>query len=229
MARVNAPAPFLTVTIISSQHVVWLGLKNILESSRTIRVIGQPLQRLATETLVTKCNPDVIILDTETERDIIESIQQIREAVPTCRILAFGGFEDNNRIREAVESGVDGVILKVHPPAVVLAAIESLYPSSDSHTRLEVGRVTPFDLEDPIRDRHETTAQAAAWPDALTGREREVIRLIGQGMSNKDIAYHLSISDSTVRHHLTSIFDKVGVPNRQKLLLHTHQFRFPPG
>ena len=58
--------------------------------------------------------------------------------------------------------------------------------------------------------------QPPAWPDALTEREREIIRLVGQGLSNKDIAYKLSISDSTVRHHMTSIFDKVGVPNRQK-------------
>jgi DNA-binding NarL/FixJ family response regulator len=58
--------------------------------------------------------------------------------------------------------------------------------------------------------------------------EREIIRLVAQGLSNKDIAYQLSISDSTVRHHMTSIFDKVGVPNRQKLLLHTHQFRSTP-
>ena len=68
-------------------------------------------------------------------------------------------------------------------------------------------------------------AARPAWPDALTEREREIIRLVGQGLSNKDIAYKLSISDSTVRHHMTSIFDKVGVPNRQKLLLHAHQLR----
>lgn len=56
----------------------------------------------------------------------------------------------------------------------------------------------------------------------MTEREREIIRLVGQGLSNKDIAYQLSISDSTVRHHMTNIFDKVGVPNRQNLLLHVH-------
>jgi DNA-binding CsgD family transcriptional regulator len=58
------------------------------------------------------------------------------------------------------------------------------------------------------------------WPDALTEREREIIRLVGQGLSNKEIAHTLSISDSTVRYHMTSIFGKVGVTNRQKLLVH---------
>jgi DNA-binding NarL/FixJ family response regulator len=63
------------------------------------------------------------------------------------------------------------------------------------------------------------------WPEALTARERKIIDLVEQGLSNKEIADKLSISDSTVRHHLTSIFDKVGVPNRQKLLVHAHQVR----
>jgi DNA-binding NarL/FixJ family response regulator len=85
-----------------------------------------------------------------------------------------------------------------------------------------VGRGTPFTkTADP-------DSAPPVWPEALTEREREIIRLVGKGLSNKDIAYELSISDSTVRHHMTSIFDKVGVPNRQKLLLHTHHVRSTP-
>ncbi len=68
----------------------------------------------------------------------------------------------------------------------------------------------------------------ATWPDGLTAREREIIKLLRQGLSNKDIAHTLSISDSTVRHHLTNIFDKVGVPNRQKLLVHAQTIHSVP-
>jgi DNA-binding NarL/FixJ family response regulator len=74
----------------------------------------------------------------------------------------------------------------------------------------------------------EADPQPLAWPEALTEQEREIICLVRQGLSNKDIAYKLSISDSTVRHHMTSIFDKVGVPNRQKLLVHAHHVRITP-
>lgn len=228
MSSATASIEVLSVTIISGQPLVWLGLQTILERSNLIRVIGQPLQRIATESLMTEYRPDVIILDAETERDIIGNIQQMRELAPTTKIVALGGFEDKDRMREAVECGVDGVILKIHPPGVILAAIEALYLSSDHHTSLGADRTAPLDLRALAQSQHEMTAQATAWPDALTEREREVIRLVGQGLSNKDIAYHLSIADSTVRHHLTSIFDKVGVPNRQKLMLHTHHFRFPP-
>jgi len=73
----------------------------------------------------------------------------------------------------------------------------------------------------------DSAVQPPAWPDALTEREQEVIQLVRQELSNKEIAHQLSIIDSTVRRHMTTIFDKVGVSNRQKLLVHCHQFRFP--
>ncbi|MGE0645943.1 MAG: LuxR C-terminal-related transcriptional regulator [Nitrospira sp.] len=218
-----------TVAIITGQYVVWLGLKKMLESSPDIRIIGQPYQRLDSSLFLNDNQPDVIILDTETERDIISHIQQIRGSSPSSKIMALGGFQDNDRMREAVEHGADGVILKIHPPAVVLAAIESLHPSHHHNDSVGENEPAGVHVEDSIPGQYEPTAQTPGWPDALTEREREVITLVGRGLSNKDIAYHLSISDSTVRHHLTSIFDKVGVPNRQKLLLHTHHFRFPAG
>lgn len=228
MAKVNAQVSLRTVAIISGQYVVWLGLKSILEHSRTMRVVGEPVQRDGNQTLLTQYRPDIVILDTETERDAIGTIQQIQECSPTSKLVVWSGFEDKDRLREAVEYGVDGVILKIHPPAVVLATIETLYPSPDNGTCMGNNVGGPLDLQASILERYDSREQATPWPDALTEREREVIQLVGQGMSNKDIAYRLSIANSTVRHHLTSIFDKVGVPNRQKLLLHTHHLRFPP-
>jgi DNA-binding NarL/FixJ family response regulator len=86
-------------------------------------------------------------------------------------------------------------------------------------------------IEDPMKlfkINGDRGSLVAGWPTGLTERKREVIRLVGQGLSNKDIAYRLSISDSTVRHHLTSIFGKVGVSNRQKLLVYSHHVRSAP-
>ncbi|MEK6785101.1 MAG: helix-turn-helix transcriptional regulator [Nitrospirota bacterium] len=109
----------------------------------------------------------------------------------------------------------------------MLAVIESLYTPPAQVQREQNGMVERS-LEIPFTKTVNAPTLPPAWPDALTGREREIIRLVGQGLSNKDIAYKLSISDSTVRHHMTNIFDKVGVPNRQKLLIHTHQFHATP-
>ncbi len=212
----NAVMPTLTIAILSSQCLVWLGLQKILESSATVPMIVHPYPGRTSDLLRAERRPDVFILDLETER--VDTITQIRES----------GLEDKDRTREAFACGVDGIILKVQPPTVVLAVIETLYAPAKPPALVEREGVGGVGLRIPFTKTVTSNPQPPAWPDALTEREREIIRLVGQGLSNKDIAYQLSISDSTVRHHMTSIFDKVGVPNRQKLLVHAHQCRSTP-
>lgn len=229
MTSTSPVVPSLTIVIISSHYVVHLALQEIFRNSKTLQIVGQPHRRMTPEALHPEKRPDVFILDMETERDIIGIIRRIRESAPKSKIVLLSGFEDKERTREAFEYGVDGVILKVQPPEVVLAAIEALYSPAHSHVDTERHGVLFVAMTETFKKKAESQTQLPVWLDALTEREREVIALVGQGLSNKEIAYRLSISDSTVRHHLTSIFDKVGVPNRQKLLIHAHHFRSTPG
>ena len=226
MTDTSAASPTLTIAILSSQCLVWLGLQKILESSATVPMIVHPYPGRTSDLLRAERRPDVFILDLETER--VGTITQIRESAPTSKIVLLCGLEDKDRTREAFACGVDGIILKVQPPTVVLAVIETLYAPAKPPALVEREGVGGVGLRIPFTKTVTSNPQPPAWPDALTEREREIIRLVGQGLSNKDIAYQLSISDSTVRHHMTSIFDKVGVPNRQKLLVHAHQCRSTP-
>ena len=228
MTDPSAASPTLTIAILSSQCLVWFGLQKILESSATVPMVVHPYQWRITGGFPTETRPDVVILDLEAERDAIGTITQIRASAPASKIVLLCGLEDQDRSREAFACGVDGIILKVQPPAVVLAVIEALYTSAQPQAHVERNGRRGLGLGTPFTKNVEADTQPAAWPDALTEREREIIRLVRQGLSNKDIAHQLSISDSTVRHHMTSIFDKVGVPNRQKLLVHAHQFRATP-
>lgn len=218
----------LTIAILSSQCLVRLGLQKILESSTTIPMVVLPQQGKTPDRLLAESRPDVVILDLETERDALGIINQIRETAPTSKIVLLCGLDDQDRTTETFASGVDGIILKVQPPEVVLAVIEALYASAKLQTPVERAGTRGGNFGILGKNKGEADPLPQAWPDALTEREREIIRLVGQGLSNKDIAYKLSISDSTVRHHMTNIFDKVGVPNRQKLLIHAHQFRATP-
>ena len=226
MTDTSAASPTLTIAILSSQCLVWLGLQKILESSATVPMVVHPYSGWTSDLLRAERRPDVFILDLETER--VDTITQIRESAPTSKIVLLCGLEDKDRTREAFACGVDGIILKVQPPTVVLAVIEALYALAKPPAPVEREGVGGIGLRIPFTKTVTSNPQPPAWPDALTEREREIIRLVGQGLSNKDIAYQLSISDSTVRHHMTSIFDKVGVPNRQKLLVHAHQCRSTP-
>lgn len=228
MSDVSTIVPSRTLAIISSQHLVGLGLEKIFESKKTVRIVVQPHLRMTSAARLAERPPDVFILDMETEQDAAGTIKQIRESAPKSKIVLLCGLEAGDRTRKAFECGVDGVILKIQPPAVVLAAIEALY--SDAHNQAAAKRhhVVNGAMRTTAPQNVDSHTQPFVWPDGLTERQREIIKLVGQGLSNKDVADRLCISDSTVRHHLTGIFDKVGVPNRQKLLIHTHHNRSSP-
>jgi DNA-binding NarL/FixJ family response regulator len=228
MSDASTVVPSRTLAIISNQHLMWLGLQKIFESRETVRIVVRLNLKMTSAVLLAKRQPDVFILDMETEQDAIGTIRQIRESAPKSKIVLLGGFEDTNRMREAFECGIDGVILKIQPPAVVLAAIEALYSDANNQAPVKRHNVVDVTMRATAQQEVDPNAQPFVWLDGLTERQREIINLVGQGLSNKDIADQLCISDSTVRHHLTSIFDKVGVPNRQKLLIHTHHFRSSP-
>ncbi|MDH5195273.1 MAG: response regulator transcription factor [Nitrospira sp.] len=219
--------PTLTIALISNHHLAWLGLQKVLESGATRRFIVQQYQRITPDLrLPEDHHPDVFILDMETERDSVGAIRWIRtSAAPTSKILLLSGFEEKDRMHEAFECGVEGVLLKIQPPEVVLAMIDALYPLPCLHTHFVQDLEAITDLKPTFISKTGIERQYATWPKGLTEREREIIKLLRQGLSNKDIAHALSISDSTVRHHLTNIFDKVGVPNRQKLLVHAQTIR----
>jgi DNA-binding NarL/FixJ family response regulator len=179
-------------------------------------MVVHPYPAKTSELLHAERRPDVFILDMEAQHDALSTIKQIQEAAQSSKVVLLCGLDDKDCTRDAFAHGVDGVILKVQPAEVVLAVLEGLYAPVKSLIPVEVLTVAK---------QVGVSTEPSSWPDVLTEREREIIRLVAQGHSNKEIADKLSISDSTVRHHMTSIFDKVGVSSRQKLLVQAHQFQ----
>lgn len=212
------------VGIVSNNYLLRLGLQKIVENETWIRLIGQSAHGPNLDAILTRERPQIVILDTETEDAVPELIQKIRLATPGTRIILLAGLDEAETTRQAFACGIDALVLKVQPSPVLIATIHYL-----AHTgvpiMLPIGN-TAAHLKQPPHSISTTIAQTPVtsnWSDGLTERERDVVRLIGEGLSNKDIADRLCISSITVRHHLTSIFDKLGVSNRQKLLIRAHQ------
>lgn len=225
MVETHATLSALIMAIISDQPFVRLGFERMFECRKDIRVVWQSHWRIESGAFLTEMQPDIIILDIETKLDVTVTIHQIHESAPNSKILLLSGLEDGQRMRDAFACGVDGVILKVQPPAVVLAAIDALSVPANRYDFITTQDVRNLDWKAlPAQNVDLAREPASEWPDGLTERKLEIIRLVGQGLSNKDIADRLCISDSTVRQHLTDIFDKVGVSNRQKLLIHAQYF-----
>jgi DNA-binding NarL/FixJ family response regulator len=162
--------------------------------------------------------PDVVLIDVDVLGGEIEKlINSLHRAAADCFVLVLSDLKDAELTRKALCSGAAGVVLKVQPPAVLIALIESLYQKK-SEAQQPWPRPIPLRIHAPKEDNQESEKFTS-----LTTREREIARLIGNGLKNRDVADRLSISEITVRHHLTSIFSKLNVPDRQKLLIWAHQ------
>lgn len=147
-----------------------------------------------------------------------ELVRAVKASVPTTRIIVISGIEDTPDGAGSVSSGIDGIVLTMQPPVVLLATIHHvccLRATMTVYDRNARSHRTPMDA---TRREDSPPSPSTPSPDAsLTGREREIIGLIGQALSNKEIAGRLCISSITVRHHLTSIFEKFDVNSRQQL------------
>jgi DNA-binding NarL/FixJ family response regulator len=122
------------------------------------------------------------------------------------------------RGRQGLDLGADVIMMKSQPASILLAIIDSMVRNATpSHGDSKHFAAKRASAGDPSTQR--VISSSTSSTDSLTEREREVVALVSKGLSNRDIAERLCITETTVRHHLTSIFDKLGVSNRQKLLL----------
>jgi len=226
MSGIEPETPMTVVAIVSSNYLLRLGLQRIVEAETWIRLVGQTAHGANLDEILTSEQPHIAILDTENDSAIPELIQKIKTAVPGIRTILLSGFDDVECARQAFASGIDGIVLKVQPSAVLIATIAYLaHPTAEVSLTLGGGQATrpQVNIATALPALIPRTPNQTKRTDGLTEREREVVRLISEGLSNKDIADRLCISSITVRHHLTSIFDKLGVSNRQKLLIRAHQ------
>ena len=190
------------VALVSSNHLARVGLQGILQNIPGIDLIGESYGGAHAYALIQEMKPDCVIIDLESNR-----------------VLLFADWNDIERARAAISMGVEGIVLKCQPLSVLIAMIENRKAASPSIV-LDFAHVQSALDNSSTKPRVRKISVDQIQPiDSLTERERTVIALVGEGLSNRDISDRLSISDITVRHHLTRIFGKLGVANRQKLLI----------
>lgn len=224
----NQDAHQISVLIVSHSHIMRSGLRRILESEASIRVLGDVSVEMATGAKTAqRQHPELLLVDLDSHcNDISRAIDSIQKTFMKSAILVLSDLTDHELARKALSLGAAGVVLKIQPPAVLIAAIQDLCPRYNSYRAVAKSPVaeTKQTISQKFWKSHIPDAGEKLKIDSLTTREREIIRLIGRGLKNKDIANRLSISDITVRHHLTSIYCKLGVADRQKLLILSHRY-----
>jgi len=214
---------FLCVGLITGNYVIRMGLHLILGTDPLIsKIVDIPVGAHARD-IVVREKPQVIIVDLDlSDADPSAVIRELRVAFAASRILVLSGLNDSKPTVDALSAGAEGVVLNVQPPAVLIAAIESL----SGFAPRPAGNRSAQSADCQIRDMPVAGSRDFAPPgsiDSLTTREREIIVLISKGLRNKSIADRLYVSDTTVRHHLTSIYSKLHVSSRQQLLIVAHK------
>ena len=211
--------PTIRVLIVDDHAIMRTGLRMLLESQAGFAVVGEVGNCADAVAAATREQPDVILLDLMLAGEsALDCLPELRAAASKACVLILTGVPDPELHRQAVGLGAVGVVLKDKAPEILLKAIERVHAGEVWLERAMVASVL-----DQMRQGSPPPNPEAAKIATLTAREREVITLIGQGLRNRQIAERLFISEVTVRHHLTSIYTKLGVSDRLELVIYAYQ------
>ena len=189
----------ISVLIVDDHEVVREGLRLSLSRASHIRVIGEAGDGAAAVGLVERRKPDVVIMDVRMPgMDGLEATKEILKVEPDAAVLIFTAFSERSLLARGLESGAKGYILKEAPHETLLRAIERVAKGE--------GYIDPALMPAFLSGKEGT--------DMLTAREREILQLLADGMSNADVAAKLFISQETVKSHVRHILTKLEADTR---------------
>jgi DNA-binding NarL/FixJ family response regulator len=200
------------VLIVDDHAVVRQGLITFLELQDEIEVVGEASNGKEALAKVKELKPDVVLMDLVMPvMDGLTAIKEVKQLRPETEVIALTSFADDEKVFTALRSGATGYLLKdVQPTDLVKAVLAAergevqLHPEVAKRLMHEV--ITPAKTSDDLEE--------------LTDREREVLGLLGRGMSNKEIAREISVSEKTVKAHVSSILNKLNLPGRTHAALY---------
>jgi DNA-binding NarL/FixJ family response regulator len=206
----------IRVLLVDDQSLFREGLRTLLSVEPDLEVVGEAAHGEEAVQRVKSLAPDVVLMDLRMPvLGGVEATRRVRALVPACQVIVLTTFDDDEEVFEALRSGAAGYLLKDAPSAKLVEAIRGvargesfLQPSIASKVVAEFSRLS--------RQRPKGHRDMV---EVLSDRELEVLRQLGRGLSNKEIASALSLAEGTVKNHMTSILGKLGVLDRTQAAL----------
>jgi len=202
----------IRILIADDHTLVRAGMCALLDSEPGMEVVGEAADGVEAVQRAEALDPDVILLDLVMPRkDGIEAIFEICDADPASRILVLTSYTDDEKVFPAIKAGALGYLLKDSEPQELLQAIRSVYAGEPS--------LAPTIARKLMRELQQPPDLPPA-ENPLSEREVQVLRLVAQGLSNRDISDRLVVSERTVRAHVSNILNKLHLANRTQAALY---------
>jgi two-component system, NarL family, nitrate/nitrite response regulator NarL len=212
----------IRVLLVDPQTIVRAGLRLLIESWPGLKVIGEAGTPVEAHVIATREKPQIILLDLDLGRagSALDCIPDLQMASGGGRIIVLTAVHDSDAHHRAILLGAMGLVLKEEAPEDLRRAILKVHSGEIwLNRKLATGIVAKMSQPN-LWDKKN---HASPGITLLTAREREVFNLVSAGLKNKDIANRLFISETTVRHHLTTIFSKLEVTSRFELIIFAYR------
>ena len=203
--------------LIADDHPIFRdGLRRLLEAEQGLKVIGEACDGAEAVRMARQLKPDILLLDLAMPRHPgLEALRELGTGQQSVRVILLTAAAEKQQIVEALQLGARGVVLKDSATQLLLKSIHTVMSGE-----YWVGRESVSNLVQYLRSLVQSSGEEARQKKfGLTPRELEIVSAVVAGYANKEIAEYFKISEDTVKHHLSNIFDKLGVSTRLELAL----------
>ncbi|WP_428304349.1 response regulator [Lacipirellula sp.] len=201
----------LTVVLADDHSVVREGLKSLIAAEPDMKVVGEASDGLAAVVMIDRLAPDVAVVDVSMPGlNGVEATRRIRQDSPKVKVLALTVHEDRSYLRQILDAGANGYVLKRAASQALIGAIRAI---ASGGTYIDPGIAAKL-----VKRPGHGTISSTASADGMSAREEEVLRLIAQGFSNKEIAARLAVSTKSVETYKARCMEKLGLTSRVEIV-----------
>ena len=212
MATAQAAPPAARVLIADDQTLFRSGLARLLEEDPRVQIVGQAVDGLDAVKQAGTLKPDVVLMDLKMPNlDGVEATRKIVNEHPEIRVLVLTTFDADSYVLHALRAGASGYVLKDSQAPAIVSSILAVTAGE---------RVMASAVANRVVDMLTGTTTPKEFYDGLTAREVEILKLLATGQANKQIAYHLRISEKTVRNHVSNMYAKLQIYDRSQAVLY---------